>query len=173
MLVTWHCTFVGVHNAALCDCLLDLLMHQLGTILLIRSRAQQCYPQDHIRYSVQDHACPLILHNICVNHLCLCLCRCAKHPLPLQLAGLYLGKNSLQGPLPDSWSECRHVSHCHKSICWYFAVLRGLERGLEQTRCIRKHLDRFLMQCSIEAGLMIMLHLFEVLKVGCWCSCKV
>ena len=34
-----------------------------------------------------------------------------KNPTAMQLAGLYLGENSLGGPLPDSWSECMSVSH--------------------------------------------------------------
>ena len=31
--------------------------------------------------------------------------------LLLQLAGLYLGKNQLEGTLPESWSHCNNVSH--------------------------------------------------------------
>ena len=57
-------------------------------------------------------------------------------PLPLQLAGLYLGKNSLQGPLPDSWSECARVSHCqytHMLACCGLAALNNLDTS--QSTC--------------------------------------
>ena len=43
-------------------------------------------------------------------------------PLLLQLAGLYLGENQLEGMLPESWSECINVSHCFDRMCWLLAV---------------------------------------------------
>lgn len=34
----------------------------------------------------------------------------------MQLGGLYLGSNFLEGPLPDSWGGFANVSHCCNSI---------------------------------------------------------
>ena len=36
--------------------------------------------------------------------------------LPVQLAGLYLAKNLLEGTLPESWSDLSSVSHCRDNV---------------------------------------------------------
>ena len=43
-------------------------------------------------------------------------------PLPLQLSGLYLGANYLDGTLPQSWSYLTSVSHCCYSVYLLFDV---------------------------------------------------
>ena len=63
--------------------------------------------------NMQNHACHLCLHYTTVSCVSVTM---HKDPLPLQLDGLYLGHNFFQGPLPDSWSECVHVSHCLDSL---------------------------------------------------------
>ena len=44
-------------------------------------------------------------------------------PLPLQLSGLYLGGNDLEGTLPESWSNLTNVSLYHDSLYLLIAVV--------------------------------------------------
>ena len=84
-------------------------MHQMGCG---RSSAEQSLTSYLVRASVQV-VCTLLSYVCAHLHVYVYM---SNIPLPLQLAYLYLGGNSLEGTLPESWSNLTNVSLCHNSL---------------------------------------------------------
>lgn len=85
-------------------------------------RAQQYHHQDYIKFPCGTMSVANVYTVSSRKDFCTIL---PNHSLLLQLTGLFLSENLLQGTLPDSWSEFSSVSLYLDAVCCHIAVLQS------------------------------------------------